>query len=159
MSEVCMDGGCLCGEVRYRVNAKPYFVHCCHCRDCQRLSGAAFAINAMVEAKHVELLQGKTETIRVPSPSGIGQLVVRCHTCKTAVWSHYGPAQEKICFMRAGTLDDPNQIEPDIHIYTRSKLPWVKLPDDKPAVEEFYRYEDLWPAESLARRKAVLEEE
>lgn len=159
MSEARMDGGCLCGEVRYRVSAKPYFVHCCHCRDCQRLSGSAFAINAMVEAKNVELLKGKTETIKVPSPSGIGQLVVRCHNCKTAVWSHYGPAKEKICFMRAGTLDDPDQIEPDIHIYTRSKLPWVKLPDDKPAVEEFYKYEDLWPPDSLARRKAALEGE
>ncbi len=161
MSEVCMDGRCLCGDVRYRVSAKPYFVHCCHCRDCQRLSGSAFAINAMVEAKNVELLQGKTETIKVPSPSGMGQLVVRCPNCKTAVWSHYGPAdkKEKICFLRAGTLDEPEQIEPDIHIYTRSKLPWVKLPDDKPAVEEFYKYEDLWPTESLARRNAALMEE
>lgn len=158
MSDVCMDGGCICGDVRYRISAKPYFVHCCHCRDCQRLSGSAFAINAMVEASNVRLLQGKTETINVPSPSGMGQLVVRCPNCKTAVWSHYGPAnkKQKICFMRAGTLDDPEQIEPDIHIYTRSKLPWVKLPDDKPAVEEFYKYEDVWPAESLSRRNAAL---
>ena len=158
MKDVFMTGGCLCEEVRYRLNASPYFVHCCHCRDCQKLSGSAFAINAMVEATNVVLLQGTTETIKVPTPSGIGQLVVRCSTCKTAVWSHYGIAKEKICFIRAGTLDDPDQIEPDIHIYTQSKLPWVTLPDDKPAVEEFYEYEDLWPTESLARRNAVLKE-
>ncbi len=157
MSDVCMDGGCLCGDVRYRVSAKPMFVHCCHCLDCQRLSGSAFAINAMVEATNVELLQGKTETIKVPSSSGMGQLVVRCPNCQTAAWSHYGLAKEKICFVRTGTLDNPDQIEPDIHIFTRSKLPWVKLPDDKPAVETFYEYDDLWPAESLARRNAVLE--
>lgn len=158
MSNDYMDGGCLCGYIRYRIKAKPYFVHCCHCRDCQRLSGSAFAINAMVEAFNVDLLKGKTETIKVPSPSGMGQLVVRCPNCKTAVWSHYGPTDknEKICFIRAGTLDDPDQVEPDIHIYTRSKLPWVKLPDGKPAVEEFYKYEDVWPAESLSRRNAAL---
>ncbi len=157
MSEICMDGGCLCGDVRYRVRAKPMFVHGCHCRDCQRLSGSAFAINAMVEATNVDLLQGITETIKVPTPSGMGQLVVRCTNCKTAIWSHYGLAKEKICFLRAGTLDDPDQIEPDIHIFTRSKLPWIKLPDDKPAVEAFYEFDDLWPAESLARRNAVFE--
>ena len=78
MEDSCMDGGCLCGDVRYRVSAKPMFVHCCHCLDCQRLSGSAFAINVMVEATNVELLQGKTETIKVPSSSGMGQLVVRC---------------------------------------------------------------------------------
>ena len=157
MSDFCMEGGCACGDVRYQMTAKPMFVHCCHCRDCQRLSGSAFAINALVEATNVDLLQGKTETIKVPTPSGMGQLVVRCTNCKTAVWSHYGLAKEKICFIRAGTLGDPDQIEPDIHIFTRSKLPWIKLPDDKHAVEEFYEFDDLWPAESLARRNAVFE--
>ncbi len=157
MSDFCMEGGCACGDVRYQITAKPMFVHCCHCLDCQRLSGSAFAINAMVEATNVELLQGKLETIKVPTPSGMGQLVVRCSNCKTAVWSHYGLAKEKICFMRAGTLDNPDQIEPDIHIFTRSKLPWIKLPDDKPAVEAFYEFDDLWPAESLARRNRVFE--
>lgn len=157
MNDFCMEGGCACGDVRYQMTATPMFVHCCHCRDCQRLSGSAFAINAMVEATNVELLQGKTETIKVPTPSGMGQLVVRCTNCKTAVWSHYGLAKEKICFVRAGTLGDPDRIEPDIHIFTRSKLPWIKLPDDKHAVEEFYEFDDLWPAESLARRNAVFE--
>ncbi len=155
MSDVCMDGGCLCGDVRYRVRAKPMFVHCCHCRDCQRLSGSAYAINAMVEATNVDLLQGKTETINVPTPSGMGQLVVRCQNCKSAVWSHYGLAKEKICFIRTGTLDNPDQVEPDIHIFTRSKLPWVKLPDDKPAVKTFYEFDDFWSEKSLARRNAV----
>jgi hypothetical protein len=58
------------------------FVHCCHCRDCQRLSGSAFSINAMAEATNVVLLQGKTETIKVPPPSAMGQLVVHAPVVK-----------------------------------------------------------------------------
>src|SRR6185437_16541776 len=65
-----MDGGCTCGAIRYRLKAKPLFVHCCHCTWCQRKSGSAFAVNAFIEASQVELLKGNPERTTLPSASG-----------------------------------------------------------------------------------------
>ena len=150
-----MDGRCTCGAVRYRVTAKPIIVHCCHCSWCQRETGTAFALNAVVEADNVTLLAGSPETVLTPSLSGKGQKIVRCPTCRVAVWSHYPQAGEKICFVRVGTLDTPDRAPPDVHIYTSTKLPWVVLNDDIPAVPEFYNPKEIWSAESLDRFRAA----
>lgn len=150
-----MEGGCDCREIRYRMTSKPMFVHCCHCRWCQRETGASFALNAMIESDRVELLHGKPEIVNTPSNSGKGQLIARCPTCRIAVWSNYGGAGEKVRFVRVGTLDNPDQCPPDIHIFTSSKQPWVVLPPGMPAVAEYYKTADYWPADSLARRKAI----
>ena len=150
------EGGCTCRRVRYRMTSKPLFVHCCHCRWCQRQSGGAFALNAMIEADRVELLEGEVETIDTPSPSGRGQKISRCPTCKIAVWSTYGGAGEAIRFVRVGSLDEPDRAPPDIHIYTASKQPWVALPEGvPPAVAEFYQAAEQWPKESLERVTAL----
>ena len=150
------DGGCACSAVRYRMTGKPMFVHCCHCRWCQRESGAAFALNAMIEADRVTLLKGTPERGDTPTNSGKGQIYLRCPKCRIALWSHYAGAGELISFVRVGTLDQPDRLPPDIHIFTSSKQPWVILPPDTPAVPEYYRRSDYWPAESLARRKALM---
>lgn len=150
-----MDGGCTCGAVRYRLNAKPLFVHCCHCSWCQRETGSAFAVNAMIEAAQVELLRGEPVRRTLPSASGKGQVFWRCPDCGVTLWSNYAGAGPAIHFVRAGTLDEPSRAPPDIHIYTSSKQPWVQLPVDAPAVAEFYKLPDHWPADSLARFKAA----
>ncbi|MGF1608657.1 MAG: GFA family protein, partial [Kiloniellales bacterium] len=129
------EGGCTCRAVRYRMISRPLFVHCCHCRWCQRETGTAFALNAMIEADRVVLLQGELEVVNTPSNSGKGQKIVRCRTCRIAVWSHYAGAGDAIKFVRVGTLDEPDLLPPDIHIFTASKLPWVILPPGVPAVE------------------------
>ena len=154
MTDFPMDGRCSCGSVHYQIGSKPIFVHCCHCRSCQRESGAAFALNAMIEADRVVLTRGEPETVLTPSDGGKGQKVTRCPDCKVAVWSHYG-GRGQLSFIRVGALDDPAALPPDIHIYTRSRLPWVALPAGVPAVEAYYDSKKLWPAESLARRKAL----
>jgi len=150
-----MEGGCDCREVRYRMKSKPMFVHCCHCSWCQRETGASFALNAMIEAERVELLGGKPEIVNTPSNSGKGQLIARCPSCRIALWSNYGGAGDKVRFVRVGTLDEPDQCPPDIHIFTSSKQAWVVLPPGTPAVAEYYKTADYWPADSLARRKAI----
>lgn len=150
-----MDGGCTCGAVRYRLNAKPLFVHCCHCSWCQRESGSAFAVNAMIEASQVAVLKGTPAQKKLPSASGKGQVFWRCPDCGVAVWSNYAGAGPAIHFIRVGTLDDPSRAPPDIHIYTSTKQPWVGLPDSVPAVAEFYRLAEYWPAESMVRFKAA----
>jgi hypothetical protein len=149
------DGRCTCGAIRYRLTGKPLFVHCCHCSWWQRETGTAFALNAMIEADRVTLVQGAPETVQTPSHSGKGQKIVRCPVCRVAVWSHYAAAGDRICFVRVGTLENPGAMPPDIHIYTSTKLPWVVLNDDIPAVPEFYDVKEVWPAESLARIRAA----
>ena len=153
---VPLDGGCDCGAVRYRMTAAPLIVHCCHCRWCQRESGAAFALNAMIEADRVVDLSGTPELIDTPSASGKGQRVARCPQCRIAVWSNYAGAGPVIRFVKVGTLDQPDRLPPDIHIFIASKQPWVVLPPGVPAVPEYYDRKAYWSAESLARRLAIL---
>jgi hypothetical protein len=153
-----LDGGCDCRQVRYRVRMRPLFVHCCHCRWCQRESGASFALNAMIETDRVERLAGEAELVDTPSNSGKGQLIARCPRCRVALWSHYAGAGRRVAFVRVGTLDQPDHLPPDIHIFTASKQPWVLIPPGVPAVPEYYAREQYWPAESLARRAALLAE-
>ena len=149
------EGGYTCRQVRYRLRSKPLFVHCCHCRWCQRETGTAFALNAMIEADRVEVLAGEVEIVHTPSNSGKGQKISRCPNCRIAVWSNYAGAGDAARFVRVGTLDEPDLLPPDIHIFTMSKQPWVVLPAGTPAVPEFYDREKMWPAESLARRAAL----
>lgn len=148
------EGGCACEAVRYRLTDEPMFVHCCHCLNCQRQTGAAFAINLLVEAERVEVLQGDPQPFDAPRDDGSMQRVFRCPRCQVAVYSNYG--WPELLFVRGGTLDEPAAVTPDVHIYTRSKLPWVTLPADAPAFEGYYDSRTLWPAASLERLKAVL---
>ena len=131
-------------------------VHCCHCRWCQRESGAAFALNAMIESDRVELLEGKVEVIDTPTNSGKGQKISRCPNCRIALWSNYGGGGDAVRFVRVGTLNEPDQLPPDIHIFTASKQPWVVLPPDTPAVPEYYNAAELWSKNSLDRRAALM---
>ena len=150
-----LDGGCACGVVRYRLKSKPMFVHCCHCHDCQRQTGTAFVLNALIESDRIERLAGEPKSIGVPTDSGKPHRIFRCPSCQTAVWSEYG-GLGSIRFVRIGTLDRPSTLPPDVHIYMRSKLPWVRLPSATAAFEAYYDARKLWPAESLERRRAAL---
>ena len=151
-----LEGGCDCRYVRYRMETQPLFVHCCHCRWCQRETGASFALNAMIEADRISVLGAEPELVDTPSESGYGQKIARCPKCRIAVWSHYAGAGPMLRFVRVGTLDQPDLLPPDIHIFTASKQPWVVIPAGAPAVPEYYDREKYWPAESLARRQAIL---
>ena len=150
------EGGCACGQVRYRLTSRPMFVNCCHCRDCQRQTGGGFAVNAIIETDRIEMLSGTPEAVSMPTDSGRPHDIHRCPTCRVALWSDYG-RRGVTRFVRATTLDDPQALTPDAHIFTRSKLPWVGLPPDVPAFEVYYDMATLWPAESLERRKALFD--
>lgn len=147
------EGGCACGEVRYRLTSDPLFVHCCHCLNCQRQTGSAFVVNLLIEADRVELLAGDPQPVPVPRDDGSEQLISRCPTCQVAVFSTY--TRPELLFVRGGTLDDPRGVTPDVHIFTRSKVGWVVLPDSTPAFEVYYDAKTLWPAKSLERARAA----
>ena len=155
-SQAPLEGGCTCRAVRYRMTSAPLFTHCCHCRWCQRETGSAFALNAMIEAERVVLLQGEPEVVDTPSNSGKGQKISRCPTCRVAVWSNYAGAGNAVRFVRVGTLDEPDRLPPDIHIFTASKQPWFEIPPGMLAAAEYYDRAKAWPAESLERRAAML---
>jgi mannose-6-phosphate isomerase-like protein (cupin superfamily) len=152
-----LEGGCDCRAVRYRMETAPLVVHCCHCRWCQRESGAAFALNAMIESDRVTHLGLEPEIVHTPSDSGAGQKIARCPRCRVAVWSHYSGSGRLTTFVRVGTLDEPDALPPDVHIFTASKQPWVVLPPDAKAFTEYYERERVWSAEALTRRQALLQ--
>ena len=153
-----MQGHCTCGAVRYQLTQAPLFVHCCHCHWCQRETGSAFALNALIETGSIEVLQGEPERVSVPSNSGAGQQIVRCPKCQVALWSFYGGAGDAMAFVKVGTLEDADAIAPDIHIYTESKQPWVTLPDDVPCMPQYYDAREHWPEASQARYRELVGE-
>jgi hypothetical protein len=148
------EGRCTCGQVRYRMESAPLIVHCCHCRWCQRETGAAFAVNAMIETVRLTLLAGDPVRVLTPSNSGKGQAILRCPECRVATWSHYAGAGDALAFVRVGTLDEAERLPPDVHIFTASKQAWVRVPDGVPAFEGYYRKSEVWPSESLARLRS-----
>jgi hypothetical protein len=150
---VAQAGGCACGAVRYRLTSDPLFIHCCHCLNCQRQTGSAFVINLLIETDRVELLAVEPQPVDVARDDGSTQTIWRCPTCQIAVFSQY--TSPYVRFVRGGTLDDPAAVAPDVHIYTRSKLPWVTLPDAVPAFDAFYDPTKLWPAASRERFQAL----
>ena len=151
-----LEGGCSCGTIRYRLGGKPLIVHCCHCRDCQRITGSAFVVNVWMERRHVELLRGEPKGFALKGGSGQPHTVVFCAECGTYVWSRYHRAPGDTVLLRAGTLDDPSAFTPDVHIFTRSKVDWVELTDSAPAFEVYYDTRALWPPGSLERLDAVV---
>ena len=149
-----LEGGCACGAVRYRLKSLPMFTQACHCDDCRRQTGGAFVINALIETDRIDLTGAAPVAVSMPTDSGRPHDVYRCAACQTAVWSDYG-RRPSLRFLRVGALDTPAALPPQAHIFTRSKLPWLKLPDDVPAFEIYYDMDKLWPPESLARRAAM----
>jgi len=151
---VTREGGCACGAVRYRLTDDPLFIHCCHCLNCQRQTGSAFVINLLIEAERVELLSGDPQAVAVPRDDGSVQRIYRCAECQVAVYSDYG--WPELLFVRGGTLDDPSSVSPDVHIFTKSKVPWVELPETVPAFEVYYDRKTLWPPASNERIERVI---
>jgi hypothetical protein len=149
------EGGCTCRYIRYRMSGEPLFVNCCHCSWCQRETGSAFVLNAMIESERLQLLEGEVRMVDTPSNSGRGQHIARCPKCFVALWSHYTGAGDAVSFVRVGTLDNPASYAPDVHIFTSTKQPWVQLPPAVPVFAEFYKPAELWPKDSLARYAAL----
>lgn len=148
---MAMEGGCACGAIRYKLAEPPIIVHACHCRDCQRITGSAFVINLWIERKFVEAAGQPPKSFKLAGGSGQTHEVFFCGDCGTYVWSRYHGAPGDALFVRAGTLDHPEAVKPDVHIFTRSKLPWLNLPADVPAYKSFYKIDEVWPAASRER--------
>ena len=144
-----LDGGCNCGTIRFRLEVAPIITHCCHCRNCQKASGSAFCINAMIESEHLTVLAGTPERFQGTD----SHEVARCASCGFALWSRHPYFGEAIAFVGVGMLDHGERLAPEAHYFTRSKHPWVQLPPDLPAFEAL-GYPDK--PEAGARIEAVM---
>jgi hypothetical protein len=151
-----VEGGCVCGAIRYTLTAAPMIIHACHCRDCQKLTGSALAINLWIERKFVAPSGPEPVAFRHTAGSGKPHDVFRCGACGTALWSKYHAAPGDTVLLRGGTLDDPASVKPDVHIFTRSKLPWLDLSKDARVFDAFYKIDEVWPPESLARWRELI---
>ena len=121
------EGGCLCGSVRYRLSAEPLTCYVCHCTDCQRRTGGAFAISLIVPAAALELTRGTTSPYSATLADGRVKRGQLCTACGTRLWGEpvRNPA---IRVLQPGTLDEPSHFPPVAHIWTRSAQPWVVFP-------------------------------
>lgn len=155
----CKEGGCGCGAVRYRMLEAPLIVHACHCRACQRQTGSWHAVNALIESQEVELVQGELTYCELPTPSGSGQTIARCSQCGVAVWSNYhafpGGRGDRIRFIRVGTLDHPDDVPPDVHIFDADRNPNAPEPASAPRYKAFYDPIQVWNRASLRRVQAL----
>ena len=160
MKNCIAEGRCSCGKTVYRTHREPLIVHACHCRHCQRQTGASHALNALLEHDQVKLLSGEVISTKVDTPSGAGQSIIRCGQCLSALWSHYhkfaGDRGHLVSFIRVGTLNQAIEYAPDVHIYAKSRLPYLPLAPDIPQFDEFYNIKSLWPERSLVRLKSLL---
>ena len=150
-----VEGGCLCGLVRYELLEEPLFVQACHCTHCQRTTGSAFIVSIVLEASNLKVQEGVPTVFKLTGGSGKVYDVFSCSECGTALWSAAQGECGGIIYIRAGTLDETRYIRPAAHIYMKSKQEWVSLPGGTPAFQELYDREDVWPSSSLKRLEAL----
>lgn len=149
------EGGCGCGSLRYLVRGEPIMVHNCHCRLCQRETGSTSVVNAFWESDRVEWLAGDAVERELPGGSGAMHTIVNCAACGTAVATWYPRLGRLLIALRAGSLDEPGSVTPDVAIFTASKMPWVALPEGVPAFPDYYDAREALAAESVARLAAL----
>ena len=157
-----LEGGCSCGAIRYKLTQSPLIVHACHCRDCQRITGSGFVINLWIEKRFVERTGAAPKSFTLKGGSGKDHEAFFCDQCGTYVWSRYQGAPGgggAFLFVRAGTLDNPDAVTPDVHIFTRSKLKWLRLPEGATTFETAYKIDEVWPADRKERLRRSLSED
>jgi hypothetical protein len=124
------SGGCLCGAVRYEITGPPVTVYACHCTECQRHSGSAFAMAAVIPKEHFRITIGSPKMFaRQTSPTKTMECCF-CSKCGTRLYHVPGGASYPNRNIKPGTLDDPSWLMPTTHFWTRSAQHWVDIPDD-----------------------------
>jgi hypothetical protein len=150
-----VEGGCVCGSVRYRLLEDPMFIQACHCTGCQRSTGSAFIISMVLESAKLELYSGEPVVSSLTGGSDGVFNLFSCGECGTTLWAGAQGDDKGLVYVRVGTLDNARQVKPMAHIWTRSKHEWVILPTDVPVFKKMYELEEVWPDESLRRLAAL----
>ena len=126
-----IQGGCLCGAVRYTSTAEPVMTAICQCTHCQRQSGSAFSVNVGIPKGSLQYTGDIPATFEDKGTSG--QPVHRrfCNKCGSPIVSEV-EATPTLDWLKSGTLDDPSWLQPQVSVWSDSGQPWVKLPDAMP---------------------------
>lgn len=127
-------GGCRCGAVRYEISGPPLAVAACHCTSCRQQSGAAFSVNLVIRASSMAVTGALSVFMDRETDSGAPLAREFCATCGSPIRS-ISEASPMIG-VKAGTLEDPGSFPPTLHIWVRSALPWVSIPDEAPRFEK-----------------------
>jgi hypothetical protein len=128
MLKVPFAGGCQCGAIRYRCTARPYVQYTCHCRACQRLTSSAFATAIQVPAEAFSIEEGNVATRERIADSGNRLTTAFCPSCGSALYSA-NAARPRLRSIYVGTLDSAADVEVSAHIWTKTRLPWVLIPE------------------------------
>ena len=146
-------GRCSCGRIKFHLVGAPLFTQACHCTDCQRFTGAAFGIGVLMLENDLCIDEGEPATYEHPTASGNRHTAAFCVHCGTYLWGWYS-LRPGVVVVRPGTLDDRQATQPQAHVWTRSKLPWVIIPDGVPTFPMGYKTPEVWPEASLQRLQA-----
>lgn len=151
-----VTGSCFCGAVRYQLLTPPLFCYACHCSDCQKATGSVFACFTTIEAEHLVSIGATTPHLtRRVRPSGLVRVAASCPQCGTILWAG-GDKDPVTTDVRTGTLDHPELMEPDLHAYIESKIPWIELPAGARTCKGAYDFRTAWPKSSLKRFDAAV---
>jgi hypothetical protein len=156
-----ITGRCYCGAVKYRLLTSPLFCYACHCPDCQKATGSAFALHASIETYNIKIISDAkpalvTLNMNPEKPEGTSRRAL-CQQCGTIFWGNDNPWGYAVSDVRIGTLDFPGIMEPDMHSFVGSKLGWIELPKDAKTSKGHYDYKQMWPKSSLKRLEICLE--
>lgn len=121
-------GQCLCGQVRFRLSARPLALNACHCNDCKALSGADY-IKMMIGERAAFSADGETARWRKRADSGREIDIVRCAQCGVRLW-HEPLSSPHLVFIAVGALDNANAYEPASHIWIEKASPQVAMAED-----------------------------
>jgi hypothetical protein len=133
-----LSGGCACGAIRYECSVEPLASFNCHCRDCQRETGSAFASIIAVPRASVTLVQGRPKYFGLTADSGFTTSRAFCGECGSPLFGQPNRRPDMLT-LRAGSLDDPSQFKPNQNIYTATAQPWDFM---DPALPKFPKLPD-----------------
>ena len=151
-----VTGGCYCGAVRYRLLTAPLFCYACHCADCHKHTGSVFACFTSIEAEFVAFIGPTPPKVSVRArPDGVERRTTFCPECGTNLWTR-GEKDPVTIDVKTGTLDHPELMEPDLHSYFESRIPWVLLPEGAKTCLGQFDFRKEWPPSSLQRFDAAL---
>ena len=121
-----LTGGCLCGAVRYTVSIPVTELRACHCTHCQKTSGAAGTVNAIVPSEAFRITQGKPRRYDAKADSGRTLYRFFCGDCGSPIYSQRATAPERVV-VRAGSFDEPGDMKITANIWTKSARPWAYI--------------------------------
>ena len=155
MKNKILTGGCICGEVKYKLTEIPLFTQACHCKDCKILTGSSYVINSSV-LENTLIVEGKISPSEgLKGGSGKPCKAYFCTKCGTYLYTDYESAVGRMN-VRTKTLKDSDKFPPQAHIFLKDKDPWLNLSEDVNCFEEMYDAKTTWPEESLKRYSEYL---